>query len=161
MLGNSIWDTKKVETFLNDILAHSEIGDEFEFIYKAGHTAFHARVYVNIFPSELIYKFIPRGTPVDASKEEAKSETQKLTLSETDFRTFIEGLIKHQIWELRPCSDVIPPDTAMLTFIIQQKGNKIFETISWTHCIDMKLDERAGNIVQLIRKIAPDKPMPS
>ena len=160
MLGDSIWDTKRVEKFLRDILAEPDIGDDFELQYKAGQTAFHARVYVNIFRNELIYKFIPRGTPMEPIKEAEKAEIKKLSLSESDFKNFIEGLVKFKVWELRPCSDLVPLDTAMLKFVILQKGEKIFETMSWTHCIDIKSDERLVNIMDLIRKISPDKPMP-
>ncbi len=158
MLGNTLYNKKLIEEFLKDVLEQPSIREKFEFDYKAGHTSFHARVYLKITYNELIYKFFPRGTPMNPIEEEKRVQIQKRSLTKEEAINFIKGLIKNSVWDLLNCMDIVEPDTALLTFTIKKGENIIFKTQIWEECRHRV--ENIKSILDLLLEISPKEPMP-
>ncbi|MFX1449308.1 MAG: hypothetical protein ACFFCM_00615 [Promethearchaeota archaeon] len=158
MLGNTLYNKKLIEEFLRDVLEKPKMRDKFEFDYKAGHTAFHARVYLTISFNELVYKYFPRGTPMNPIEEEKRAQIQKRSLSEEVATNFLKGLIKNSVWNLLNCTDIVEPDTALLTFIIKNGAEIIFQSEIWESC--RHTAEHTKSILDLLLEISPKKPMP-
>ncbi len=142
---------QKLTSFLKQLLSDSKLQDDFEFYCISGHTAFHPKVEIIIKFQEVINKYLPEG------HQENKLEVQKKKLNEKEISSFINAIIKEEIWNLTNCKDIAVPDETMIHFLIKNGKNKMFETKIWRTCLDK--DEKIKKIHTLISKIAPKGPI--
>ena len=145
---------KELKKYLKGLLKEQTELVNFSFEYLSGHTAYHTRLKILITSEKIEQRRIQRGTPVDSAKEANATKIREMEFSIEKLYSFVEELVKKKIWDLENCVERALPDTALLTFIIRDKDNLLFEQEVWESC---RNDDK--RTIELIRTLATNIPL--
>lgn len=150
---------KELRNYLKDLVKGKIELVGFSFEYRSGHTAFHSRLRIVLSSDKIMHWKIPRGIPVDSSKETKSARKREIEFSIDKLRLFVQELVKNKIWDLENCTERALPDTALLSFSIRNNDNLLFEREVWENCRND--DRQTKDLLKAIAAILPpDWPPP-
>ncbi len=144
---------KELKKYLKGLLKENDRLASFSFEYKSGHTAYHTRLRIILTSDKIIHWKIPRGTPTDVSEEDKVVRKREISFSVEKMFIFVQEIVKRKIWDLENCTERALPDDAMLTFLIKDGQETLFERNVWEIC---RNDDKRTK--ELIRAIAAHIP---
>jgi len=146
------YSKKELKNYLKDLLKDNSRLSSFMFEYRAGHTAFHTRLRINITSDKVVHSRIPRGTPVDENEAQA-AKVKELDFSPDQLKKFVKELIDRKIWDLENCTERALPDTALLSFAILNGADVLFKQEIWESCRND--DSRTKDLLRVIAARLP------
>ncbi|MHA2067546.1 MAG: hypothetical protein ACXABY_24545, partial [Candidatus Thorarchaeota archaeon] len=102
----------------------------------------------------IVHWKIPKGTPLDITKEKKAAKKREVAFSVEKLSSFIQELVKKKIWDLENCSERALPNAAVLTFSIRDNDNLLFEQEVWESC---RFDDKRAK--ELLRTLATNIPL--
>ncbi len=146
-------DKKELKNYLKD-LAKEKVGlEHLSIVYQAGHTSFHTRLRI-VIPSEtIIHRGVRRGIPVDEKEESKVAEVKEIAFSKDQLLNLIKILSDLKIWDLTNCTERALPDTALLSFMIMNDEEILFEQKVWENCRND--DARTKGLLKALHALIP------
>ncbi|MFW9933892.1 MAG: hypothetical protein ACFFDR_14745, partial [Candidatus Thorarchaeota archaeon] len=155
---NVSYTKKELKNYLKRLEKDKSGLSSFTFEYRSGHTAFHSRTRIIMTPEKIVLSKIPKGIPVDKDEEKA-AKVRNMAFSEDALLNFIKELIDRKIWDMENCTERALPDTALLSFMIRDGDNLLFEQKVWENCRND--DKRTKELIRSLAAILPrDWPPP-
>jgi len=153
------YNKKELKNYLKQLLKGKTELSNFSFEYRSGQAAFHTRLRIVISSEKITHLRVPRGTPIDPSKESKAAKKREINFSSDKLSEFIQVLIKKKIWDLENCTERVLPDAVSLLFSIRDKDNILFEQKTWEIC---RNDNRQTKelLKSIARLLPPDWPPP-
>jgi hypothetical protein len=148
------YTTKELRNYLKDLLKGKAELANFSFEYQSGHTAYYSRLRITVTSDKIVHWKIPKGTPVDITKEKKAAKKREMPFSNEKLSIFIQELVKKKIWDLENCSERALPNAAVLTFSIRDNDNILFEQKVWESC---RFDDKRTK--ELLRTLAANIPL--
>jgi hypothetical protein len=145
---------KELRNYLKDLLKGKAELANFSFEYQSGHTPYYSRLRITMTSDKIVHWKIPKGTPVDITKEKKAAKKREITFSVEKLSAFIQELVKKKIWDLENCSERALPHSALLTFSIRDNDNILFEQKVWESC---RFDDKRAK--ELLRTLATNIPL--
>jgi hypothetical protein len=145
---------KELRNYLKDLLKGKAELANFLFEYQSGHTAYYSRLRITVTSDKIVHWKIPKGTPLDITKEKKAAKKREVAFSVEKLSSFIQELVKKKIWDLENCSERALPNAAVLTFSIRDNDNLLFEQEVWESC---RFDDKRAK--ELLRTLATNIPL--
>ena len=149
---------KELKKYLKDLVKKQTGLAAFSFEYQSGHSAFHTRLRISITSEKIEHQRIQRGAPVDGSDETKEPKLQEMKFSAENLSAFVKELMNIKIWDLENCTERALPDTALLTFVIKNNDNLVFEQKVWESCRND--DRRTKALLRSLSAIIPQDWIP-
>ena len=144
---------KELKKYLKNLVKKQTGLAAFSFEYQSGQSTFHTRLRILITSERIEHQRIQRGAPADAPDDTKESKLQEMKFSAEKLSAFIEELMKNKIWDLENCTERALPDTALLTFVIRDNDNLVFEQKVWESCRND--DKRTKELLRCLSAIIP------
>jgi hypothetical protein len=125
---------KELRNYLKDLLKGKKDLTRFSFEYQSGNTAYYSRLRIILSSDKITHWKIPKGVPVESSKEAKAAKTRKIEFSVDKLKMFVQALDKIKIWDLENCTENALPDTPLLSFFIRDSDNLLFQQEVWESC---------------------------
>lgn len=145
---------KELKNYLKDLLKGKAELATFSFEYQSGHTPYYSRLRITMTSDKIVHWKIPKGTPVDITKEKKAARKREITFSVEKLSAFIQELVKKKIWDLENCTERALPNAAVLAFSIRDNENLLFEQKVWESC---RFDDRRTK--ELLKALAANIPL--
>ncbi len=149
-----VYTKKELKKYLKGLLKKNARLENFSFEYQSGHTAYYSRLRITMTSEKILHWKIPKGTPVDISKEKKAAKKREIAFSNEKLSIFLQELVKKKIWDLENCSERALPNTPLLTFSIRDNANLLFEQKVWESC---RFDDKLAK--ELIGILAANIPL--
>ncbi|MFX1560410.1 MAG: hypothetical protein ACFFBL_07465 [Promethearchaeota archaeon] len=148
-----MYTKKELKKYLKELVKKQDRLTAFSFEYQSGHSSFHTRLKILITSERIEHRRIPSGTPVDSPEETSATKLQEMKFSVEKLSSFVKELMKSKIWDLENCTERALPDTALLTFVIRDNDNLVFEQKVWGSCRND--DRRTKELLRSLAAIIP------
>jgi hypothetical protein len=145
---------KELKNYLKNLVKGKADLKSFSFEYQSGHTAYYSRLRITVTSEKIIHWKIPKGIPVDITKEKKAAKKRETAFSNEKLSAFIQELVKKKIWDLENCSERALPNAAVLTFSIRDNDNLLFEQKIWESC---RFDDKRAK--ELLRTLSTNIPL--